>query len=123
MTETPCSTITLWGADATINAEKLRAYFEYAFRRDENGTPDSSEIDGYIFELEWKVRERLGLLARYDTLDQQISAAGNMSTERFTWGVNITLPSAGLLLLNHEHWMFPDISDVDVVGARWVTTF
>ena len=113
----------LVGADATINAEKLRAYFEYAFRRDENGTPDSNEIDGYIFELEWKARERLSLLTRYDTLEQQISSAGNMSTERFTWGVNLSLQNAGLLLLNHEHWMFPDASDVDVIGARWVTAF
>jgi hypothetical protein len=115
----------LWGADATIRIrDKLRIYLEYANRREEVGRPSDSEIDGYIVETELRVKRNLGLLARYDTLEHQIIDTGDMTTKRFTWGLNFTLRSAGLLMVNHEHWMFPDSSsDVDVIGARWVTTF
>ena len=113
----------LVGADVTANSDNLRVLVEYAIRVDDLGTPKRDEVDGYIVELEWRLWEKLGLLTRYDTLEHHL-AGGEMSTERFTWGLNLTLPRAGLLLLNHEHWMFPDEgTDVDVVGLRWVTTF
>ena len=113
----------LIGADALINAEFWRAYFEYARRREEAGPVNKNEIDGYIVELELKLLERLGFLTRYDTLDHEIAAIGEQSIDRFTWGFNFSFERAGLLLINHEHWMLDDRSDVDVIGARWVTTF
>ena len=113
----------LVGADASIHTKKLRAFFEYAMRVDELGSPKRNETDGYIIELEYKLREKLGLLARYDTLEHRLVNDGESTTERFTWGLNLTLNRAGLLLLNHEHWMLDDRSDVDVVGLRWITTF
>ena len=113
----------LVGADASIHAKKLRAFFEYAIRVDDLGPPQRNETNGYIIELEYKLREKLGLLARYDTLEHRLVNDGELTTERFTWGLNFTLNRAGLLLLNHEHWMLNDRSDVDVVGLRWVATF
>ena len=113
----------LLGADAVVNTERLRAYFEYAFRREQAGPLNDNEVDGYVVELEWRLKERLGFLTRYDTLEHEVASAGTQSIDRFTWGFNLALQRAGLLLLNHEHWMLDDRSDIDVVGVRWVTTF
>ena len=113
----------LIGGDAVVTLERFRAYFEYAFRREQAGIAADNEIDGYVLELEWRLLERLGFLTRYDTLEHEIASAGEQSVDRFTWGINLTMQRAGLLLLNHEHWMLNDRSDVDVIGMRWITTF
>lgn len=70
----------------------------------------------------WK-QPNIGLLGRYDTLEHRHAFSGDLSTERFTWGFNIPVKGS-MLLLNHEHWMFPGSgTDVDVVGVRWTSTF
>ena len=65
---------------------------------------------------------RVGLLARYDTLVHH-DVLGDSSLERFTWGLNFSLPGGSLLLINHEHWIFADSGDVDVLGLRWRSVF
>ena len=52
----------------------------------------------------------------------QILAEGLSFT--VAWGINTTLPGGSLLIVNHEHWNFPESEpDVDVIGLRWVATF
>ena len=64
-------------------------------------------------------RPNRSALLRYDTLEHR-DLFGEFSIERFTWGV-----PGDLLILNHEHWNFPtdQISNIDVLRIRWVTTF
>ena len=75
---------------------------------------------------------RVGLVTRYDTLSHNGDLPppgstlndGDFTVQRFTWGFTITLPGGSLLLLDHEHWFMPhELSDVDVIGLRWVATF
>jgi hypothetical protein len=48
---------------------------------------------------------------------------GNRSVDRFTYGLNLDIVGGSGLSINHEHWMFGNTSDVDVLGARWTATF
>ena len=116
------------GADVTARYQELvRFYFEYALRRDDTvvTTLEQNITYGIVTELElmvWK-QPNIGLLGRYDTLEHRHAFSGDLSTERFTWGFNIPVKGS-MLLLNHEHWMFPGSgTDVDVVGVRWTSTF
>jgi hypothetical protein len=117
------------GADVTARYEQLlRFYFEYALRRDDTSVASLKQniTYGIVAEAELQVWDRpnTGLLMRYDTLEHHHAFSGDLSTERFTWGLNVALKEGSLLLLNHEHWMFPDSgSDVDVLGVRWTSTF
>ncbi|MBX7166711.1 MAG: hypothetical protein K1X74_10230 [Pirellulales bacterium] len=50
--------------------------------------------------------------------------SGNFDVDRFTYGLNFTLPGGSLLLLNHEHWWLPHpLPGADVIGVRWAATF
>jgi hypothetical protein len=47
---------------------------------------------------------------------------GDGTLQRFTWGLNWTLPGGSLLMLNHERWMPQAGDDVDVLGLRWTVS-
>jgi hypothetical protein len=117
------------GVDVTASHRDLgRFYFEYAVRdEDAFGSPGlSNKIYGTVTEAEIPLlsRPRIGLLGRYDTLRYRDTFGPNAGINRLTWGLTAVLPDGSLLIVNHEHWMFPaPQSEVDVVGARWVTTF
>ena len=116
----------IMGADAILRGDLGRAYFEYALRRDDpQGTPvDQNDTYGIVIETELNVTQKISLLTRYDTLEHRHVQAGEMTTERMTWGFNFLLPNGSLLLVNHEHWMFPDAAlDIDIIGMRWTSTF
>ena len=115
----------IFGWDAIVRPnEKLRFYFEYAQREDLALT--SSELDeftsGYVAETELRLWEPLSFVARLDNLERRVSS-GIEEIDRVTWGFNVATPGGSLLLLNHEHWILPDDSDIDVIGARWTATF
>ncbi|WP_145210997.1 hypothetical protein [Planctomycetes bacterium TBK1r] len=112
-----------WDAIARPN-EKLRFYFEYAQRR--NFALTASDLDeftsGYVAETEYRLWEPLSFVARLDNLERR-STGGDEEIDRVTWGFNVATPGGSLLLLNHEHWILPDNSDIDVIGVRWTATF
>ena len=116
----------LSGADVTIRCEEiLRFYFEYAIRRNDSDLNLGQIVYGTVYELEillWS-QPSVSVLARYDNLEHR-DDAGESSIERFTWGLNTTLPGGSLLILNHERWNFPAPDpDTDIAGFRWVATF
>ena len=115
------------GADITARfGDTLRIYYEYAIRtNDATFSPIRQIAYGNVVEGELLLtcQPRISLMARYDNLEHRDSG-GETSLERFTWGVNTTLPGGSLLIFNHEHWNFPTgTPDVDVLGFRWVVTF
>ena len=117
----------LAGGDVTARVEDhLRFYFEYAIRQEDAGFFVGRENIAYgtVYEAELRLCDtpRVGLLARYDTLVHH-DVLGDSSLERFTWGLNFSLPGGSLLLINHEHWIFADSGDVDVRGLRWRSVF
>jgi len=115
----------LFGGDVTLRYEDfVRAYFEYAVRREDPFSGAEGTIKGTVVEGEVRVwnKPRIGLLGRYDTL-QHNGVLGTDSIYRFTSGVNITLPGGSLLLINHERWVFTDRQDTNILGLRWTATF
>tara|TARA_R110001592_G_scaffold158627_1_gene389796 strand:- start:374 stop:793 length:420 start_codon:yes stop_codon:yes gene_type:complete len=115
----------LFGWDAIVRPnDKLRFYFEYAQRQDLALT--ASELDeftsGYVAETEYRLWEPLSFVARLDNLERRLTG-GDEEIDRVTWGFNVATPGGSLLLLNHEHWILPDNSDIDVIGVRWTATF
>tara|TARA_R110002049_G_scaffold288534_1_gene471117 strand:+ start:33675 stop:35396 length:1722 start_codon:yes stop_codon:yes gene_type:complete len=115
----------MFGWDAIVRPnDKLRFYFEYAQRQDLALT--ASELDeftsGYVAETEYRLWEPLWFVARLDNLERRLTA-GDDKIDRVTWGFNVATPGGSLLLLNHEHWILPDNSDIDVIGVRWTATF
>ena len=112
-----------WDAIARPN-EKLRFYFEYAQRR--NFALTASDLDGftsgYVAETEYRLWKPLSFVARLDNLERRFTG-GDEEIDRATWGFNVATPGGSLLLLNHEHWILPDNSDIDVIGVRWTATF
>lgn len=117
----------LSGADVTWRYENfLRAYAEYARRKNDTDVNVEQAAWGYVAEVEILVWEdpNIGLLLRYDTLDTR-GRRDETTIDRYTWGVNTTLPGGSLLIFNHERWNYAtrDVPDTDVVGLRWVVTF
>lgn len=115
----------MFGWDAIVRPnDKLRFYFEYAQRQDLALT--ASELDeftsGYVAETEYRLWEPLSFVARLDNLERRLTG-GDEEIDRVTWGFNVATPGGSLLLLNHEHWILPDNSDIDVIGVRWTATF
>jgi hypothetical protein len=111
------------GADATFRHEWLRAYFEYAIRENDTFLPGrESYAYGIVAEIEAKLFDNYSLIVRYDTLEHRDVNLGESSLERFTYGLNTSLPGGSWIGINHEHWMFQN-SDVDVLGVRWTATF
>jgi hypothetical protein len=120
------------GVDVTANYRDFaRFYFEYAMRReDAPGSPGvKSTVYGLVTEVEMTLfsRPRIGLLGRYDNLQyRDLFSTGlpNADLDRLTWGLTSVLPGGSLLIVNHEHWMFPAPQKaVEVVGVRWVVSF
>lgn len=131
----------IYGADAVFRWQDiLRLQFEYAQRdADRLGnipapTMFREHISGCYAEAEMLVSRcwQLSLLARYDAQSRcsplpppgSSLTTGDFSTERFTYGLNWTLPGGSLLMVNHEHWFLPgNFSDIDVLGVRWAAAF
>lgn len=61
-------------------------------------------------------------MARLDNLERRLTG-GNEEIDQVARGFNLATPGGSLLLLNHEHWILPDDSDIDVIGALWTATF
>jgi len=123
---TPSINYKLVGGDATARYEDLlRFYVEYAIREDDSFfvAGDKNVVYGFVVETEARLTSSIGLLARYDTLEHRHSVFGDSSQERFTYGLNVSLPGGSWLAVDHEHWIFADASDVDVIGLRWTATF
>lgn len=130
----------VFGADAVFRWEdRLRLQFEYAQRNsDRLGTVPNSifseRVGGFYVEGEALISRRwnLSFLARYGAQSQHsllpptgsTLTTGNFAVERFTYGLNWTLPGGSLLMLNQEHWFLPgSLGSVDVFGVRWAATF
>ncbi len=131
----------IFGADAVYHwKDILRVQFEYAQRQSERydatvtPTVFSEHVSGFYLESELLVfRERhISLFARYDwqfhdsplpVLGSQITT-GSFGVERYTYGVNWTLPGGSLLMINHEIWNLPQVLGTEnVFGIRWAATF
>jgi nitrate/TMAO reductase-like tetraheme cytochrome c subunit len=131
----------IYGYDATYRIPQvLRVQFEYARRESDRGTPDpdtlrvSDRVSGYYIEGEYWLQnfKRISLLARYDKQERRSLFApeestiglGSLSVERTTFGLNLNLRKAGLLMIDYEHWTLPDtLGSTDVIGTRWAYTF
>ena len=91
-------------------------------------------IGGYYLEGEVLVLRdwRISLFSRFDSqlthspsppLGSQLTT-GNFSVDRITYGVNWSLPGGSLLMVNLEQWLMPSgLTNVNVLGVRWATTF
>jgi len=131
----------IFGADAVYHwKDILRVQFEYADRESERYDPTvapavfSEHVSGFYLESELLVwRERhISLFARYDRqlhesplppLGSQLTT-GSFGVDRYTYGVNWTLPGGSLLMINHEIWNLPmPLGTESVVGIRWAATF
>jgi hypothetical protein len=134
----------LFGADVTYHWKDIfRFQFEFAQRNSDrfgslpsNPLPTVYEehISGFYGEAEWLAfpEKHISLFARYESMyhdspapipGSQI-ATGNFGVNRFTYGVNWTLPGGSLLMINHEYWDMPQpLGSANVVGVRWAATF
>ena len=115
----------LFGWDATVRfRDKMRFYFEYALRNELSETFSQRDdiTSGYVAEADLKLCEPISFLARYDNLEHDLQT-GESNIDRFTWGPILSLSGGSLLILNHEHWIRTDATDVDVVALRWTATF
>jgi len=132
---------TIVGADATYHwKDILRVQFEYADRESERYDSTvapavfSEHVSGFYLEGELLVsREKhISLFTRYDrqlhesplpVLGSQITS-GSFGVDRYTYGVNWTLPGGSLLMINHEIWNLPRaLGTENVLGIRWAATF
>ncbi|HQU41188.1 MAG TPA: hypothetical protein PK867_00190, partial [Pirellulales bacterium] len=130
----------IFGADATFRwKDRLRVQFEYAQRNSGRvGTVPANifteRVGGLYLEGELLVSRHwnMSLLARYDSQSTQsllpppgsTLTTGSFTVQRFTYGVNWTLPGGSLLMVNEEHWFLPhSLGSVDILGVRWAVTF
>jgi hypothetical protein len=123
----PLQAYSLAGGDVSYrHGDLFRAYYEYAIREEDSfPLPDSESIAyGNLIEAEVLLLEKpkISFLARYDTLEHR-GRLGDMTTERFTYGLNWVLPGGSLLALNHEHWVYDDRSPANIFGLRWTVAF
>jgi hypothetical protein len=123
----PLQAYSLAGGDVSYrHGDMFRAYYEYAIREEESFPfPDAESIAyGNLIEAEVLLLEKpkISFLARYDTLEHR-GRLGDMTTERFTYGLNWVLPGGSLLVLNHEHWIYDVRSTANVFGLRWTVAF
>jgi mono/diheme cytochrome c family protein len=131
----------IFGADAAYHwKDILRVQFEYADRQSERYDAAvapavfSEHVSGFYLEGELLVcRDRhISLFTRYERqlhesplppLGSQITT-GSFGVDRYTYGVNWTLPGGSLLMINDEIWNLPQgLGTVNVVGMRWAATF
>jgi hypothetical protein len=115
----------LAGGDLSYRYEdQFRINYEYAIR-EEDSFPDARHLAyGNVVESEVLLLSNPGisLVARYDTLEHR-GTFDELSTERFTYGVNWVLRGGSLVILNHEHWIFDDGTDANILGTRWTVAF
>ena len=134
----------LFGGDVVYRWKDIfRFQFEYAQRNsDRFGTlPNAAQstvfgerVSGYYFEAEllvWK-EKHVSIFGRYDSLFHDsplpvlgsVVPTGNFGVNRYTYGVNWTLPGGSLLMVNHEIWDMPQpLGTANVLGVRWAATF
>jgi len=117
-----------YGVDLVYRYEDIfRFYFEYAARESDSRIRRNPEyFYGIVAEGELRIvkEPRVGLLARFDTLDQRRYLIYPPSLiERYTWGFTVALPGPTSLMLNHEIWNSSDFGTFHLVGLRWVATF
>ena len=129
----------MYGADATYRWEDiLRIQFEYAQRDTDifffsNNSVGQNHIFGCYLEEEVLLCRcwHLSFVSRYDFMgwsnasDPLSGLPPTKANERvLTCGLNWTLPGGSLLMIGNDHWYVPGpLSDVNVVGVRWATTF
>lgn len=131
----------VYGYDATLNVPgRFRFQFEYARRSSDRGSTAAplfrtrDRVSGYYAESEYHFQsfKRVSFLTRYDNQDRRSLFAPDESStglstfgvHRFTYGLNLNLNKAGLVMINHEHWSMPkELGKLDLVGVRWVYTF
>lgn len=117
-----------YGADLIYRYEDIyRFYFEYAARQSDFKLRKEPEyFKGIVIESELRIikEPRVGLLARYDTLDQhRYIVYPDSAIQRYTWGFTFALPGPSSLMVNHEIWRSADFGTFHLLGARWVATF
>lgn len=131
----------IYGYDATYKIPSLfRMQFEYAHRESDRAAPEPDafrvrdRVAGYYLEGEYysQMFSRLSYIMRYDCQDRRSDYApdessiglGSLTVSRFTYGVNLNLKRAGLVMINHERWNLPGgLERMDVLGVRWVYSF
>jgi hypothetical protein len=123
----PLQAYSLAGGDVSYRqGEFFRAYYEYAIRQEDAFAGPNSQSIAYGNLVEAEVLllkdQNVSFLARFDTLEHR-GALGDLSTERFTYGLNWVLPGGSLLILDHEHWIFDDRSPANIFGLRWTVAF
>ncbi|MCY2994893.1 MAG: hypothetical protein NTY19_44580 [Planctomycetota bacterium] len=127
----PALNYLIYGADAVFRWEdQLRVQFEYAQRDSDRPvypTTIRDHVGGSYVEGELLLSRcwKLNLVARYDTQEYHSALpTGDFAVQRFTYGLNKTLPGGSTLMVNHEHWFLPgNLGDVDVIGIRWAAMF
>ena len=131
----------IYGYDATYKIPSLlRMQFEYAHRESDRAAPEPDafrvrdRVAGYYLEGEYysQMFSRLSYITRYDCQDRRSDYApdessiglGSLTVSRFTYGLNLNLKRAGLVMINHERWNLPGgLERMDVLGVRWVYSF
>ena len=130
----------IFGADVVFRwKDLLRVQFEFAQRNSQRigAVPASvftERVGGSYLEGEVLISRHwnLSFLARYDSQSTQSLlppvgsplTTGNFLVQRFTYGLNWTLPGGSLLMVNNEHWILPhSLGSIDVLGVRWAVTF
>ncbi|MDZ4684611.1 MAG: hypothetical protein SH850_05930 [Planctomycetaceae bacterium] len=117
-----------YGTDLIYRHEDLlRLYFEYAARQSDFKLRNDPEyFKGVVAEGEVRIvkEPRIGLLARYDTLDQhRYIIFPDSSIQRYTYGLTVALPGPTSLMVNHEIWKSADFGTFHLLGVRWVASF
>jgi hypothetical protein len=119
-----------YGADLTAQCgDAARFYCEYALRSNGQTLPIFGDniCYGVVCEAEVRVlrNPRISVITRYDNLIQKgYLFFPDTAVDRFTWGLNTTLPGGSILMLNHEHWVFSgDRENADVIALKWAASF
>ena len=131
----------LYGVDAVFQwTDVIRVQCEFAQRDSDRFGVDpatgrfAERVSGAYAQFEWLFDRcrKLSFFSRYDSmshhgrepvLGSQIPT-GMFVVQRFTYGVNWTLPGGSLLMVNHEHWFLPrPLGPDDVFGVRWSAAF
>jgi hypothetical protein len=134
----------IFGGDVSYHWEDVfRVQFEFAQRNSDRfdilpgnaqATVFTERVSGFYLEAELLVlpKERVSLFARYDEQYHESPLpipgsqipVGGFGVDRFTLGVNWTLPGGSLLMIDGEYWDMPHpLGHSNVLGVRWAATF
>jgi hypothetical protein len=103
-----------FGFFGTVNAEKFEFNGELIMGRDEQATAGADDMKsmGYMFHGEYKARPDVGILGRYDFLDQNTDHDDDAMT-RITFGLNHYIESYhAMIYINYLHNMEQGDNDV-----------